>query len=128
MLLSLVHGAVQDARREGGDPAVELREIVAALRTEGITALDAVDPDERGTAVAATIEASLRRLGPDERARYRELAVFAEDVEIPGNVVARLWGHTAGWTGFRAVRFCRRLFGLGWPPTAVIPTASSCTT
>ena len=64
-------------------------------------------------AVAATIGVSLARLTPDERARYRELAVFAEDVAIPGEVVARLWAHTGGWTTFQARRLCRRLFDLG---------------
>ena len=80
---------------------------------EGITALDATNPGERGAAVAATIEVSLRRLTPDEQARYRELAVFGEDVAIPGEVVARLWAHTGGWTRFQARRLCRRLFDLG---------------
>ena len=63
--------------------------------------------------MAATIEVSLRRLTPDEQARYRELAVFGEDVAIPGEVVARLWAHTGGWTRFQARRLCRRLFDLG---------------
>ena len=113
VLLSLVHGAVRDAVREGGDPAAELADVLAALRDEGITALDATNPGERSAAVAATIEVSLRRLTPDEQARYRELAVFGEDVAIPGEVVARLWAHTGGWTRFQARRLCRRLFDLG---------------
>ena len=113
VLLALVHGAVRDAVGEGGDPAGELTDVLAALKREGITALDATNPGERSAAVAATIEVSLRRLTPDERARYRELAVFGEDVEIPGEVVARLWAHTGGWTAFQARRLCRRLFDLG---------------
>ena len=106
VLLSLVHGAVRDAVREGADPAGELREVLAALAGEGITALDAGNPGERSAAVAATIEVSLRRLTPDEQARYRELAVFGEDVAIPGEVVARLWAHTGGWSRFQARRLC----------------------
>jgi hypothetical protein len=58
VLLALVHGAVGDGVREGGDPAGELAEVLAALAVEGITALDAAHPDERGMAVAATIEVS----------------------------------------------------------------------
>ena len=113
VLLSLVHGAVRDAVTEGGDPATELTDVLAALKTEGVTALDATSTGERNAAVAATIGVSLARLTPDERARYRELAVFAEDLAIPGEVVARLWAHTGGWTTFQARRLCRRLFDLG---------------
>ena len=113
VLLALVHGAVRDAVKEGGDPAAELTDVLAALKTEGVTALDATSAGERSAAVAATIGVSLARLTPDERARYRELAVFAEDLAIPGEVVARLWAHTGGWTTFQARRLCRRLFDLG---------------
>ena len=113
VLLSLVHGAVRDAVKEGGDPAAELTDVLAALTTEGVTALDATIAGERSAAVAATIGVSLARLTPDERARYRELAVFAEDIAIPGEVVARLWAHVGGWTTFQARRLCRRLFDLG---------------
>jgi len=119
VLLSLVHSALGDAVCAGGDAAAELREVLAALRVEGITALDVANPSQRSEAVTATIEVSLRRLTPDERSRYEELAVFGEDVEIPGEVVARLWAHTAGWTGFHARRLCQWLFDLGcWPATA----------
>jgi WD40 repeat protein len=113
VLLSLVHRAVRDGVREGGHPLGELAEVLAALRSEGITALDATNPTDRGMAVAATIEISVHRLTADEQARYRQLAVFGEGVAIPGEVVARLWAHTAGWTWFQARRLCRRLFDLG---------------
>jgi WD40 repeat protein len=113
VLLSLVHGAVRDACQDGGDPAAELAEVLAALRIDGITALDVHDPEERGKAVAATIEVSLRRLTPDEHARYLELAVFGEDIVVPGVVVARLWGHMGSWSRFQARRLCQRLFDLG---------------
>jgi WD40 repeat protein len=112
VLLSLVHGAVRDAVRGGGDADGELRQIVAALRTDGITALDVASPDQRSYAASRTIDVSLRRLAPDERDRYAELAVFGEDVRIPVDVVVRLWEHTGGWSGFRSRRFCRRLFDL----------------
>ena len=38
--------------------------------------------------------------------------MFGEDVAVPGGVVARLWGHTGGWTRFQARRGCQRLFDL----------------
>ena len=112
VLLALVHGAVRDAVTTGGDAAGEMREVLVALRVGGVTVLDVTNPTERGQAVARTIEVGLDRLSPDERDRYLELAVFGEDVSIPGEVVARLWGHTGGWTVFQARRFCGRLADL----------------
>ena len=113
VLLSLVHGAVRDAVRNGGNAALELSDVVKALRTEGITRLDVGNPRERGQAVTATIEVGLRRLIPEEQDRYLELAVFGEDVTIPGDVVARLWAHTGDRTRFQTRRLCQRLFDLG---------------
>ena len=113
VLLALVHGAVRDASKNGGDSAAEMAEVLAALKIDGITALDVHDPEERGKAVATTIEVSLRRLTPEEQARYQELAAFGEDVAVPGDVVARLWRHTGAWTRFQARRLCQRLFDLG---------------
>ena len=52
LLLSLVHGAVAEAVRTGGDGDDEMREILAALRTDGITALDVASADQRGQAAA----------------------------------------------------------------------------
>jgi hypothetical protein len=65
VLLSLVHGAVHDSLTDGGPPDAELADVLAALKSEGITVLDATNPEERNTAVAATVEVSLRRLSPD---------------------------------------------------------------
>ncbi len=112
VLLALVQGAVRDGVTAGGDPVEELREILRALRSDGITFLDVSDEGSRSRAVADTIEASLRRLTPDERERYLELALFGEDVLIPGEVLARLWAYTGEWSAFRSRRFCARLFGL----------------
>ena len=112
VLLALVHGAVQDAVRGGADPTDELSDVLIALRTEGVTALDPHNPDDRARAVAATMEAGLRRLTSDERARYLELAVFGDNVTIPGDVAARLWAHTARWTHFQARRLFQRLYDL----------------
>src|SRR4051812_16825265 len=39
--------------------------------------------------------------------------VFGEDVRIPLDVLAALWGRSSGWTAFGSAQFCRRLFRLG---------------
>ncbi|GIF17834.1 hypothetical protein Ate02nite_05640 [Paractinoplanes tereljensis] len=113
VLLALVDGALRDGVEHGGDPAAEMREVLGALHADGITVLDVGDAGSRATAVARTIGASLRRLTDDECSRYLELAVFGEDVTIPGEVVARLWAYTGGWSLFRSRRFCARLYGQG---------------
>ncbi|MCY1145015.1 DUF4062 domain-containing protein [Actinoplanes sp. Pm04-4] len=112
VLLGLVQGAVRDGVAAGGNPENELRDILQALREGGITVLDIGDEGARSEAVARTVEAGLRRLTSDERSRYLEMAVFGEDVTIPGEVLARLWAHTGGWPAFRSRRFCARLFSL----------------
>ncbi|HZD00302.1 MAG TPA: NB-ARC domain-containing protein [Actinomycetes bacterium] len=43
------------------------------------------------------------------RNRYRELAVFGEDVTVPALTVARLWRHTAGLDQHDADHLCSRL-------------------
>ncbi len=109
VLLSLVNGAVradQNAGRTGED---SMREILQELGMTGPTALDVTDAQERHTAVARTIGVSLGRLTLEQRERYRELAVFGEDVAIPGPVLARYWQATGGWSAFAARRFCQRL-------------------
>jgi len=89
LLLALVHGAVRDAVTVGADAAAELAEVLGALRSGGVTVLDVTNPDTRTRAVARTMEVSLQRLDAVQRQRYLELAVFGEDVAIPGEVVAR---------------------------------------
>jgi WD40 repeat protein len=109
VLLALVNGAVradQYAKRRVED---SMREILHELRTRGPTVLDVTDASERHTAVAETIGVSLSRLTADQRARYVELAVFGEDVAIPGPVLTRYWKATGGWSEFQTRRYCQRL-------------------
>ena len=109
LLLALVRGAVQDDVDDGADAAAALRDVLRALKDDGITALDVDDPQQRSRAVGRTIDASLERLQPEERARYAELAVFGEDVAAPVVTVTRLWGRTGDWSHHRTRRFCSRL-------------------
>jgi hypothetical protein len=48
-------------------------------------------------------------LTADQRDRYVELAVFGEDVAIPGPVLTRYWKATGDWSEFQTRRFCQRL-------------------
>jgi WD40 repeat protein len=109
VLLALVNGAVRAEVNAGHRAEESMRDILRELRTTGPTALDIVDAEERHTAVARTIGVSLGRLTVEQRARYLELAVFGEDVVIPGAVLARYWKATGGWSEFQTRRFCQRL-------------------
>ena len=109
MLLALVNGAVRADLNTGRRVEDSMREILHQLRTTGPTALDVTDAEERHTAVARTIEVSLARLTPRQRERYLELAVFGEDVAIPGAVLAQYWSTTSDWSTFHTRRFCQRL-------------------
>ena len=55
---------------------------------------------------------SLDLLAADERARFAELAVFPEDVELPLRTVELLWSHTAGLDDFDTEELRRRLASL----------------
>ncbi|MGH3856477.1 MAG: NB-ARC domain-containing protein, partial [Pseudonocardiaceae bacterium] len=112
VLLRLVNGAVCTDVAAGGDAEESLREILHALRTAGPSVLDVQDEDERHSAVARTIDVGLARLTDEQRERYLELAVFGEDIAIPGEVLARYWQHTGGWSSFQTRRFCLRLADL----------------
>ncbi|HEV7451248.1 MAG TPA: hypothetical protein VGO16_07650, partial [Pseudonocardiaceae bacterium] len=109
VLLALVNGALRADLNTGRRIEDSMREILQELRTTGPTALDVTDAEERHTAVARTIGVSLTRLTPQQRQRYLELAVFGEDVAIPGAVLAQYWNTTGGWSAFHTRRFCQRL-------------------
>ena len=109
VLLALVNGAVRADQNAGRQAEDSMREILHELRATGPTALDVTDAEERHTAVARTIGVSLSRLTAEQRDRYLELAVFGEDVAIPGPVLARYWKATGGWSAFQTRRFCQRL-------------------
>jgi WD40 repeat protein len=113
MLLALVNGVVREDLRAGQRVEESMREILHELHTTGPIALDVTDDNKRHTAVARTVGVSLNRLTLEQRARYLELAVFGEDVAIPGPVLVRYWEATGGWSQFHTRRYCQRLAELG---------------
>jgi WD40 repeat protein len=112
VLLALVNGAVRADQSAGRTAEDSMREVLHELRATGPTALDVTDAEERHTAVARTIGVSLDRLTVEQRERYLELAVFGEDVAIPGPVLARYWKATGDWSIFQTRRYCQRLADL----------------
>jgi hypothetical protein len=68
--------------------------------------LDVSDPQQRQHAITATIEASAGLLAPQERDRFNDLAVFAEDEPIPSSLAAVLWNEIAGLSPLAASGLC----------------------
>jgi len=113
LLLKLANAALR--RRVDGmhQPlAAALAWVDEALDRRGLTAFDARDDEDRSQAVAKTLGISLELLDERERARFAELAVFPEDVDVPLGTVASLWARTAGLDDFDSEELCARLFGL----------------
>ncbi len=83
-------------------------QVVASVREDlaedGITSWDRDSESDRHAAVARTLNVSLKRLEPDERAQYQRLAVFPEDEPVPMKVAAELWGMGHGATRRLLVR------------------------
>ena len=107
VLLNLLNGVLR-RRVAGGQPPGEAAEEVATqLAAGGPAAFDPARPGDRSQAVEATMEASLSLLSPADRERYFDLAVFAEDVDIPLDVLSLLW------PGCPLDALCAELAGLG---------------
>ncbi len=83
-----------------------------ALDKHGLVAFDAENPQERHKAVRATLGVSLELLNANQYARYQELAVFPEDVDIPLDTVHTLWAATGGLDAFDTEELCQRLSDL----------------
>ena len=113
LLLNLVNHRLAGDVDRGAHIDVAAAAAAGRLRERGPAALDITDSGQRQTAVAATVGYSLDALdSDDERDRFFELGIFAEDAEIPLSAVALLWQGTAGLSAAAAESLCERLDGL----------------
>ena len=112
LLLKLAHGRLRRQMSRGQLLPDALVYLNRALDEHGFVAFDAANPRERDQAVQATLGASLELLNVDESARYQELAVFPEDVDIPLDTVHTLWAATGGLNAFDTEERCLRLSDL----------------
>ncbi len=95
LLLGLAGAALQDRVQNTNQLLPEaIAYVNRALDKRGLTFFDARDTESRNQAVAKTIGVSLDLLQPAERARYDELAVFPEDVNIPLSTLGKFWSST----------------------------------
>jgi WD40 repeat protein len=110
LLLKLVNGALLHRVSITGQTLADaLAYVNRALDKRGLTFFDASNEAARESAVAKTLGVSLDLLGSEERARYNELAIFPEDVDIPLSVLETLWGKTGGFDDFDTEALCDRL-------------------
>ncbi|HSV65669.1 MAG TPA: DUF4062 domain-containing protein [Mycobacteriales bacterium] len=107
VLLNLVNGVLRHRVARGQPPEQAVAEILRLLTAHGPAALDPARPGERCRAVATTVDASLCLLDQDDWRRYLDLAIFAEDVDIPWDVLALLWPDC------RVDAVCEEFVGLG---------------
>lgn len=91
LLLKLVNGVIHERLSRHQTVAEAIRYVERALNKRGLRAFDARDTTERTRAVSLTLSVSFDQLSSDEFARYTELAIFPEDLDIPFSVVGRLW-------------------------------------
>ena len=98
LLLKLAAGAMAELVAMGATIDQAVASVREDLAEEGITSWDRDSESDRHAAVARTLNVSLKRLEPDERAQYQRLAVFPEDEPVPIAVAAELWGMKRGAT------------------------------
>ena len=106
LLLRLVNSALRNRINIGQSLPDAMIWINTALDEGGLGFFDARNSDERSYAVAKTIGVSLDLLSEQERDRYRELAIFPEDVEIPLATLEKLWARTGGLKKFATEVLC----------------------
>ncbi|MCB0166907.1 MAG: TIR domain-containing protein, partial [Anaerolineae bacterium] len=113
LLLKLTNGTLRDRVHKHNEllPAA-LNYAYHALDCQGLTAFDVGHSTGRRRAVGQALEISLRLLDSTERARYNELAIFPDGVNIPLAVLEKLWGATGGLDDFDTEDLCLRLYEL----------------
>jgi len=110
LLLKLANSALREHVSLGMGVDRALNYVNEELSELGMTAFDAEDPQSRDQAMAATLSLSLKYLSEAERARYSELAIFPEDVDIPLSALEKLWGVTGGLKPVHITRLCLKLY------------------
>ena len=110
LLLKLVNAALRERVLHRGQPLdAALGYVNTALDKRGLTFFDAQNAGSRHQAVATTLGLSIAQLDAGEQARFDELAIFGEDVEIPLDALARFWSATGGLDEFDTETLCDRL-------------------
>jgi WD40 repeat protein len=115
-LLKLANGFLRDRGVKFRQPlAGAIAEAGQRLTDRGLPAFDdpkAKDYGGRHRSVAAVIGLNLDLLDAERRARFSEIGIFPEDMDVPVGIVARLWHATGGLDAFATVDLLSELFDL----------------
>ncbi|MFC9126688.1 NB-ARC domain-containing protein [Streptomyces sp. NPDC057099] len=119
LLLRLTNRIIATRIASGTDPDIAASETLRRLQDDGPVGVDdpaeAVDldnPKRRSTAVRSTVEAATRLLPAGGYTRFIELGIFAEDEEVPLDIVANLWRETGNLSRPESQKLCQTLHGL----------------
>ena len=113
LLLKLVNGFLRERVVKSHEALPQaITGVSRRLDLKGFTAFDAKNAVSRANAIAKTIGVSIDLLDENERARFSELAIFPEDVDVPLTVVSRLWRQTGGMDEFDTEDLLQRLQNL----------------
>ncbi len=113
LLLKLANGTLRDRVYTNHEQLAEaLTYVDNALAKHGVTVFDIDSAEARDQAVTRTIKISLELLSEEELARYDELAIFPDDVNVPLATVEKLWGATGGLDDFDTEELCDHLHEL----------------
>ncbi|MFL5587731.1 MAG: TIR domain-containing protein [Ktedonobacteraceae bacterium] len=105
LLLKLANSFLRE-RVKGGQTLLDaLTFLQEALDECGLTIFDP-------QAVEKMLVVSFQLLRTDELARYKELAIFPEDVDIPLATLQTFWAATAGLRKIKTELLCERLYKL----------------
>ena len=110
LLLGIVNGTVRERVEKMNQSLGDaLTWVSKALARRGLTAFESANAGERERAVQLTMAVSLELFSETERERFQELAIFHEDVNVPLQVVLRLWQATGHFDEFDTEDLCVRL-------------------
>ncbi|HKR60404.1 MAG TPA: NB-ARC domain-containing protein, partial [Pyrinomonadaceae bacterium] len=112
LLLKLANGALRNRIANGDSFGDALEFIKDDLEENGLTTFDSEIEEERNRAVSATLGVSFKLLKESDLARFNELAVFPEEVEIPFATVEKFWSATSGLSRVNSQKLCERLYSL----------------
>ncbi len=112
LLLKLVNGVLRNRTSSGESLETAINFANRAMDKQGLVAFDERDASVRSHAVSKTLGATLELLSTNDRARYYELVIFPEDVNIPLVTLEKLWGKTGGLDELETEKLCNHLYQL----------------
>jgi hypothetical protein len=113
LVLSLVNSVLRKRVLDSRQPTEgALEAIRETLRHRGLSAFDSRDARQRDQAVSVAVDLSLALLDRDEVDRFKQLAIFPWDQNVPMAALALLWRFTHKMTERETEDFVTRLLSL----------------